>query len=469
VELEINGGSGTGPRKPPPVINNGNFYAGVAVPAAGYNPVGMQQEIPYRSGAYYYHGGVSSGGTYTELATAAVSFQVFRLALNARLSGTSLKLEPLTAISDPSCAISNQTIEVTVTNQDSLTTDFAEDTLHLEVTSTGALNQKFSRLVNTGTLAPGASATFVITNSFDLSVAGQYNVVVEARQWMEIDTANNYKTMTIHVVDTPGVKIKVKPDSILCYGVPFTFIATPYTAGSTLYQWKINGLNSGSTTTDSSFAPLLTWGDKVGVDLITNHCTTGTFTIPSNEIMMKINPKPRFINGITDVDTVIEFKKKTYGIGVTSGHVYLWKVSGGTIVGDSTGSTVQVNWGGPNTNAFLSVSEKDISNCSYNNVLPVVVISIVGVGENTGIGIGQAYPNPADHTVNIPVHAGSLGQIDLELFDLTGKKVMDIYHGAIRGNKTFSLDVTSLNEGLYFYKIRTSEGFEKVSRLAIKH
>lgn len=467
MEFDISGSPTAGVVAPPPLISNADVLIGFAIPGA-FNPLCLQWEKNNRLNTFYYRGALTSG-TFSDLGALA-GFDQYRMAINGRLEGVSLKLEPITGINDPSCASSNQPFEVTVTNQDTFAIDFSADTLHLEVTSTGAISQTHSLLVNSGILEPDSSQTFTITNNFDLSVAGQYNIIVEARQWFEVDTANNYKNITVNVVDTPGVSLKVIPDSILCFGTPFYFEATPYTAGSAQYQWKVNGINQGPITSSDTFSsPTIDWGDSVMVDLITDHCTTTTIAVPSNKIRMEVNPPPRLINGIIGVDTIIENTTKNYIVGVVAGNSYLWQVSGGSIAGDSTKSTVKVNWDGPNTNAQISLTETGSGNCIRTNVLPVVIISVVGLNDKESIGIGTAYPNPADQSVNIPVFANQNSSIELALFDITGKKVRDIYSGNLSGNKVFSLNVNDLREGLYFYKIRTSSGYEKVSRLSIKH
>jgi hypothetical protein len=286
---------------------------------------------------------------------------------------------------------------------------------------------------------------------------------------LEVDTANNYRFLTVNVVDTPDVNLTVTPDSVLCFGRPFTFIATPYTAGSILYQWKVNGANSGSTTTDSSFNPAIDWGDTVSVDLITDHCTTGTFVIPSNKIMMQLNPKPKFINGKTTQQDVIQFTKKSYSIGIIPGHTYLWKAAGGTILTDSTGAAVQIDWGAANPNASVSVTETDGQNCVRTNILPINIIDITGIDGNDELILGEAYPNPADASVTIPFYSKDQEIIQLALYDLTGKKVRDIYSGATIGKLNINLPTSDLDEGMYLYKITTSKGYEKVNRLTIRH
>lgn len=215
--------------------------------------------------------------------------------------------------------------------------------------------------------------------------------------------------------------------------------------------------------------PNLNWGDRVSVDLITDHCTTTTITVQSNEIMMKVNPKPKLINGISSRDTVLENSKKNYAIASVTGHDYLWRAVGGQIQGDSTQAAVQVQWLGPNTNASISVSETDIRNCTYENILPVSIISIIGIDEQSNVGIGEAYPNPANQTVNFPVYTEGNETIELSLYDLTGKKIAEVFKGVLNGNQIFEYDVSKLTEGLYFYKITTSEGYQRVNRLTIMH
>ena len=467
MEFDIDGSTTPGAgMTPPPLINNADVLIGFGIPGA-FNPLCLQWEKNNRLNTYYYRGALTSG-TFSDLGALA-GFDQYRMAINARLEGVSLKLEPITSINDPSCAGSNLPFEVTVTNQDSFPIDFAIDTLHLEVNTSGAITQSHTLLVNSGILEPDSSRTFTITNTFDLSVAGQYNVEVEARQWFELDTANNYKSFTVNVVDTPDVSLKVIPDSVLCFNTPFYFKATPYTAGSTQYQWKVNGVNEGPVTINDTFSrSFIDYDDKVMVDLITDHCTTSTFTIPSNQIRMEVKPPPRLINGIVGADTIIENTTKNYITGIVAGNTYKWKVIGGTIVGDSTKSTVKVDWGGPNSNALISLTETG-GNCIRTNALPVVIISIIGIEGEDAIGIGNVYPNPANNTVNIPVIADQSTSLELSLYDITGNKVKEIFNGNVEGNRIFSLYVGDLKEGLYFYKVKTSKGHQKVGRLSIKH
>ena len=456
----------TSQRMKPPLITNSDYYCGIAVTAGSvrYTPVGHAIEDPLRANTFFYLGNFT-GGTPTVY---PVTLQ-FRSYLRAVARGNSLKLESDISLKNPSCPSSSDTVMITVKNRDSIAVDFSIDTLKLSVSSTGPVTQSFSASISSGILEPDSSASFAITNNFDISLRGSYAIKVSAITNLEVDTADNYKSININVVDTPDVSLVVKPFNVLCYGIPFSFEAFPFTAGSKSYQWKINGVNSGGVTTDSTFSPALVYGDKVNVDLITDHCTTGTFIIPSNEIEMLINPIPKLINNGADTDTVIENTSKNYAVGITAGSSYKWTVIGGT-VNDSTGNAVTVNWEGPNLFAKINCTETDLGNCSYTNSRDVVIISIIGIrNENSRIGIGYAYPNPANNTVTIPLISSGNWDINLSLYDISGKQVKIIYNGKVTGDRAFTFAVDDLKNGLYFYKIKTSDGFESVKKLTVQH
>ena len=298
-----------------------------------------------------------------------------------------------------------------------------------------------------------------------------YLVDTSGTYTVQVSTVNSCKSsdkIIVKLFADPTVSIKVSPSNTLCYGKPFNFQATPKTDGSILYQWKVNGLNSGPTTTNPVYAPTLTWGDTVSADLITDICAIAPYPVPSNEIVMYINPQPKLINALT-ADTVIENTKKSYAIGIVAGNSYLWRASGGSILGDSTVNAVQVQWGGPSSNAFVSLQETDATNCTYLNVLPVKIISIIGIDEKSQVGIGDAYPNPADNTVNIPVYITNPSDLSVSLHDISGKKVMDIFSGRMSSTTTLTFATSDLRDGAYFCRFITSDGVESVRKIMISH
>ncbi|HAW53314.1 MAG TPA: hypothetical protein DCX54_13460 [Flavobacteriales bacterium] len=293
---------------------------------------------------------------------------------------------------------------------------------------------------------------------------GKYSVTIE-----DANTCKNYDEINVSLFSTPIISMSVVPRNTICFGAPFEFRANSFTQGSTMYQWKINTVNFGTPTTNNKFSPTLAYGDSVNVELLTDVCSSTTFAVPSNYITMYLKPEPKLISGSAETDTVLENTSKNYLVPIIQGSTFTWSAVGGTI-GSPVGNAVKVDWGTALTNAKILVTEKDAGNCSYTNERNVVIISIVGVkDEENMIGMGYAYPNPANTTVTIPLVIDGNWNVDLSLYDMTGKKVKEIYNGAVSGNRDFTFAVDDLQNGMYIYKVSTSDGYESVKKLNIAH
>jgi len=67
----------------------------------------------------------------------------------------------------------------------------------------------------------------------------------------------------------------------------------------------------------------------------------------------------------------------------------------------------------------------------------------------------SAYPNPFSTHVNIDISPKETGNIELALFNISGKRVALIYSGNVSASekKSITYSTTSLPEGIYFFKI----------------
>ena len=300
------------------------------------------------------------------------------------------------------------------------------------------------------------AATYVV------DTFGTYSVTIE-----DANTCKNSDEINVTLFSKPLISMNVIPRNTICYGSPFEFRANSFTQGSTMYQWKINTINFGTPTSNNKFSPTLKYGDSVNVELLTDVCYENV--IPSNYIVMYLKPEPKLISGSSSTDTVLENTSKNYLVPIVQGSTFTWSAVGGTI-GSPVGNAAKVDWGPALTSAKIMVTEKDAGNCSFTNERNVVIISIVGVkDQNNLIGIGYAYPNPANTTVTIPVVVDGSWDIDLSLYDISGKKVMDVFSGNVTGNRDFTFAVDDLENGLYFYKVSTRDGYESVKKLSVKH
>src|SRR4029077_13299860 len=95
----------------------------------------------------------------------------------------SVKLSPpvdvgVSGITVPSlnCPTSNVFVQATVTNYNTTTINFATYPVTVTANITGAATGTLTALLNTGTLAPGASMGIYLSPSFNFSTGGIYNI-----------------------------------------------------------------------------------------------------------------------------------------------------------------------------------------------------------------------------------------------------------------------------------------------------
>ena len=87
----------------------------------------------------------------------------------------------------------------------------------------------------------------------------------------------------------------------------------------------------------------------------------------------------------------------------------------------------------------------------YSNVIEV---EVVGVKEFT---LGQNYPNPFNPSTTINFSLAVDSKVSLKIFDVLGQEVATLLNGQLAaGNQTVSFDASSLNSGVYFYRIDAS-------------
>ena len=89
-------------------------------------------------------------------------------------------------------------------------------------------------------------------------------------------------------------------------------------------------------------------------------------------------------------------------------------------------------------------------------------MSTIALATN-GLKLGQNYPNPAKGITNIEVEFDA-PSASLKLYNVLGKLIIQ---ESLNHSGTYSLDVTNLPEGVYFYTLEA--GGEKLTkRLTVK-
>jgi hypothetical protein len=111
---------------------------------------------------------------------------------------------------------------------------------------------------------------------------------------------------------------------------------------------------------------------------------------------------------------------------------------------------------------------QDFSFTDADFVLPTgnPPISPVGIKEPVNqnlVSVSQNYPNPFNSNSNIIVTLNGASDLSLQLYNLTGQKIMDMNKGKVAaGSYTFAIDGSALKSGVYFYTV--TAGKQKVTR-----
>lgn len=95
--------------------------------------------------------------------------------------------------------------------------------------------------------------------------------------------------LAVNTSGTPSISISVSPDSSICSGLSVTFSSTINNGGvSPIYQWKVNGVNTGIT--GSSFTTSsLSNNDMVSCMLISSLSCANPDTVVSNNITVSVS------------------------------------------------------------------------------------------------------------------------------------------------------------------------------------
>ncbi len=90
-----------------------------------------------------------------------------------------------------------------------------------------------------------------------------------------------------------------------------------------------------------------------------------------------------------------------------------------------------------------------------------------GVNEFNNITLGKIYPNPASAITCIPVEVTNKTNITLDVYDIVGKKIKNIFTGSFAGKKNFFINASDLAKGVYMVTI-TSENYSSTQKLIVK-
>ncbi|MFH1296098.1 MAG: FISUMP domain-containing protein [Bacteroidota bacterium] len=131
---------------------------------------------------------------------------------------------------------------------------------------------------------------------------------------------SNAISMTIQPYLAAGVTI-IASSNPVCTGTSVEFTATPINGGTNpVYQWKINGVDAGTNSTQFFYAP--SDGDIITCQMTSDYLCPVTNPVLSNEITMTVLPLPYIALNICVTITTRDAKPFLLRGGIPGGGVY---------------------------------------------------------------------------------------------------------------------------------------------------
>lgn len=189
---------------------------------------------------------------------------------------------------------------------------------------------------------------------------------------------SNIIKMAVTAKVTPAVTITADTNNV-CNGTPVTFTASvTNVAGSPVYQWIINGNNTGGNSKIFSSTALQN-GDKVSCNITTNEtCVTAnqaSSSVIAMQVISKVTPSVSVTSSASQVcaDSLITFTATAANSGNTPG--YRWLVNGTLAnAGSNTFSTASLK-DGNNVQCTITASNTCVTTSTASS--PVVSVKVL--------------------------------------------------------------------------------------------
>ncbi|MBX3328313.1 MAG: T9SS type A sorting domain-containing protein [Nitrospira sp.] len=297
---------------------------------------------------------------------------------------------------------------------------------HYTVTAGGAV---------TYTWTDGAGQVSQNVNPYILTPAAAYpDYTVTATS---AEGCTDTDTMTIvATLDRPVVSI-ITSTTTICKGASVSMIAT---GNAMSYTWAVNGNNTPATV----ITPAVSGAYVVNVSAA-NGCTNMAVQ------PITVNPLPDVAIVSSNLPDIC--KGELAKLQATGAQNYEWISNYGS---SYYGDEIFVNPDVTTTYSVIGTSAQGCVNTSTG--VEQKVHACVGINE---LGVLsdelRVYPNPSNGAFTIELNNGGL-QKTLELFDLTGRKVLS----NTTSNDKINLDVSELQNGIYFLNVKSNTGVETV-------
>jgi gliding motility-associated-like protein len=266
-----------------------------------------------------------------------------------------------------------------------------------------------STALTTVNASPGPGST--IDTSYVATTPGVYTATVTN----DIGCAATTNQIIVKPNVTPAVTISA-PAAAVCEGSPLTFNAGPTDGGTApVYQWLINGVNTGSNS-DSYSSAAFANGDTITCSMTSNATCALPATVLSNSIPLTVKPLPQ-------VDTAQIFylaEGQSATLNPTTAGNYSFSWSPDTGLSDSTAANPVAN---PTKTTVYTLTATSADGCKASTEITVDVFTRLHV-PNAFTPNGDGH-NDIFYILNGPPDSRIK---DLSVYDRWGEKIFQVHN-----------------------------------------
>jgi len=331
----------------------------------------------------------------------------------------------------------------------------------------GSIQRSNNKGVSFTNITPSGSSGGLFYNPYEMA-PGDHNTIVFGRA--DIWKTTSATTATTSAGWTQIATTTVVNGSVSAIGISYTNINKIYigTSGGKIMVTTDNGAN---------------WSSQIGfayvsdfaVDNTNDDICYATIGGGSNHVYKTVNGGANWTNITGDIPNIAA---NSVVLRTFTPRMILV----GTDIGVFKSTNEGVNWISFNT----SLPAVEIYDLKYKQTVGLVLAATHGRGcwtfdLNSSLGVDpfgqipfkynleQNYPNPFNPKTNIVFDIANYGDVKIEIFDISGKKIDNLVNGNMNaGHYSVQWDASAYSSGVYIYRISTSEFTDTKKMMLVK-
>jgi PKD repeat protein len=236
------------------------------------------------------------------------------------------------------------------------------------------------------------------------------------------------------------------PDSLICNNDMILFTDGTSGGAATTYDWDFtnNAIPNSANTAGPHSVRFVNNGTYTVTLTVSN---SGGFSQHTFNVYVEETPLTVFSETFQTVQT-IQFND------LSTNDPTEWK----WYFGDGDSSSVQNPTHTYAQDGTYTVELISGNRCGSSTRTRQVVVQGIGLEEQIGLDNLGLYPNPSKGAFNLSFSSDVPQNLEIDVLDLTGKKVKDINYQVSSGNNQLEFDLSELSKGIYFLRLNTETG-----------